>query len=69
MKASIPKVPAGLPRGRRHRTANQLHSVAIRVLRAVRDVDVESGLSGPRLSLLSVVVFASPVPVTTLAAR
>lgn len=49
-------------------TAQRLHSVAIHLLRRVRRVDEATGLSGPRLSVLSVVVFAGPVTLTELAA-
>jgi DNA-binding MarR family transcriptional regulator len=38
-------------------TASRLHSVAIHLLRRVRRVDVESGLSPARASALSVLVF------------
>lgn len=38
-------------------TAARLHSFAIHLLRHVRTVDVESGLSAARLSALSVLVF------------
>jgi DNA-binding MarR family transcriptional regulator len=48
--------------------ANRLHSAAIHLLRAVRVEDRASGLSGPRLSLLSVVVFGGPLPMSALAA-
>jgi hypothetical protein len=37
--------------------AELLHSTAIRLLRAVRRVDESSGLTAPRLSALSVIVF------------
>jgi DNA-binding MarR family transcriptional regulator len=48
--------------------ADRLHSAAIHLLRRVRVRDVELGLSGPRLSALSVVVFAGPLTVGELAA-
>ncbi len=48
--------------------ANRLHSAAIHVLRAVRKQDVRSGLSAPRLSALSVLVFRGPTRLTDLAA-
>jgi DNA-binding MarR family transcriptional regulator len=64
---SIPPVPAGLPRRPIIRTANQLHTVAVRLLRAVRTADEQTGLSAPRLSLLSVLVFAGPAPISRLA--
>ncbi|HUO84628.1 MAG TPA: MarR family transcriptional regulator [Thermoanaerobaculia bacterium] len=47
--------------------ASRLHSAAIRLLRHLRRVDVESGLSGPKLSALSVVVFAGPLSLGGLA--
>lgn len=49
-------------------TAQRLHSVAIHLLRRLRKIDEATGLSGPRLSALSVVVFAGPVTLTELAA-
>jgi DNA-binding MarR family transcriptional regulator len=48
--------------------ADRLHSAAIHLLRRVRVRDVELGLSGPRLSALSVVVVAGPLTVGDLAA-
>jgi DNA-binding MarR family transcriptional regulator len=48
-------------------TADRLHSGAIRLLRAVRAADRATGLSGPRLSALSVVVFAGPLSMAELA--
>jgi DNA-binding MarR family transcriptional regulator len=63
----LPRLPAGLPPDRRHETANVLHSAAVRLLRAARTADVDLDLDGPRASLLSVLVFAGPLPVTTLA--
>ena len=48
--------------------ADRLHSAAIHLLRSVRRVDARTGLSGPRLSALSVVVFAGPVTLGELAA-
>lgn len=47
--------------------ADRLHSIAIHLLRRLRRVDEASGLSGPRLSALSVVVFGGPVTLTELA--
>jgi DNA-binding MarR family transcriptional regulator len=49
------------------RTADRVHSAAIHLLRRVRAEDVASGLSGPRLSALSVVVFGGPLSLTALA--
>ena len=48
--------------------ADRLHSAAIYLLRRARVRDAELGLSGPRLSALSVVVVAGPVSVRDLAA-
>ncbi len=48
--------------------ADRLHSAAIHLLRRARARDGEPGLSGPRLSALSVVVFAGPLTVSELAA-
>lgn len=50
------------------RTADRLHSAALHLLRWVRAVDTASGLSAPRLSLLSVLVFGGPRTVGELAA-
>ena len=47
--------------------ADQLHSAAIHLLRTLRKEDDASGLSAPRLSALSVVVFAGPITLGQLA--
>jgi DNA-binding MarR family transcriptional regulator len=47
--------------------ADALHSAAIHLLRRVRRVDTESGLSPARLSALSVVVFGGPLRISDLA--
>ena len=49
-------------------TADRLHSAAIHLLRRLRKQDDASGLSAPRLSALSVVVFGGPLPLGALAA-
>lgn len=49
------------------RVADRLHAAAIHLLRALRPADRASGLSGPRLSALSVAVFAGPIRLTALA--
>lgn len=49
--------------------ADRLHSAAIHVLRRVRTVDPESGVTAARLSALSVAVHAGPLPVGDLAGR
>jgi DNA-binding MarR family transcriptional regulator len=47
--------------------AELLHSTAIRLLRTVRRVDELSGLTAPRLSALSVVVFSGAITLGKLA--
>jgi len=47
--------------------ADRLHSAAIHLLRRLRAEDSASGLSAPRLSALSVVVFAGPLTLSDLA--
>jgi DNA-binding MarR family transcriptional regulator len=47
--------------------ADQLHSAAIHLLRQLRREDDASGLSAPRLSALSVVVFGGPLTLGDLA--
>jgi DNA-binding MarR family transcriptional regulator len=48
--------------------ADQLHSLAIHLLRRVRQVDAETGISAARLSALSVIGFGGPCTVSDLAA-
>jgi DNA-binding MarR family transcriptional regulator len=48
--------------------ATGLHAASIRLLRLLRREDQEAGLSGPRLSALSVIVFAGPLSLAELAA-
>lgn len=48
--------------------ATRLHSASIRLLRTLRREDDGSGLSAPRLSALSVIVFAGPLSLAELAA-
>lgn len=48
--------------------ADRLHSAAIHLLRGLRAEDRATGQSGPRLSALSVIVFAGPLPMSDLAA-
>lgn len=50
------------------RVADRLHSAAIHLLRRLRAEDDASGLSGPRLSTLSVIVFGGPITLGELAA-
>jgi len=47
--------------------ADKLHSAAIHLLRRLRAEDTATELSAPRLSALSVVVFAGPVALSDLA--
>jgi DNA-binding MarR family transcriptional regulator len=47
--------------------ADQLHSVAIHLLRRLRREDAGSGLNAPRLSALSVIVFGGAVTLGDLA--
>jgi DNA-binding MarR family transcriptional regulator len=47
--------------------ADRLHSAAIHLLRRLRKEDAKTGLSAPRLSALSVVVFGGPVTLGELA--
>jgi DNA-binding MarR family transcriptional regulator len=49
------------------RVADRLHSVAIHLLRRLRQEDAGIGLSGPRASALSVVVFGGPITLGDLA--
>ncbi len=65
--ASRPSRPAP-PGDRVLAIADRLHSGAIRLLRSLREVDAATGLSGPRSSALSVIVFRGPLPIGALAA-
>jgi len=56
------------PEPRSEALADQLHSAAIHLLRQLRKEDDASGLSAPRLSALSVVVFGGPLTLGQLAA-
>ena len=53
---------------RAEEVAARLHSAAIRLLRMARRQDDAGGLSAPRLSALSVIVFAGPISLAELAA-
>lgn len=48
-------------------TAMHLHSAAIRLLRAVRVADAETGVSAPKLSALSVLTFGGAMSLSALA--
>ena len=56
------------PEARAGALADKLHSSAIHLLRQLRKEDDASGLSAPRLSALSVVVFGGPLTLGQLAA-
>ena len=56
------------PEARAAALADKLHSAAIHLLRQLRKEDDASGLSAPRLSALSVVVFGGPLTLGQLAA-
>lgn len=47
--------------------ADQLHAACIRLLRQVRVADAETGISAPKLSALSVLVFAGAQSLASLA--
>jgi DNA-binding MarR family transcriptional regulator len=56
------------PDARAESLADKLHSSAIHLLRQLRKEDDATGLSAPRLSALSVVVFGGPLTLGQLAA-
>jgi DNA-binding MarR family transcriptional regulator len=56
------------PEAQAEALADKLHSSAIHLLRQLRKEDDASGLSAPRLSALSVVVFGGPLTLGQLAA-
>jgi DNA-binding MarR family transcriptional regulator len=51
-----------------HAIAERIHSAAIRLLRRLRKADATSGLPGPKLSALSVLVFGGSQTLKDLAA-
>jgi DNA-binding MarR family transcriptional regulator len=55
------------PRPADFETADRLHSAAIHLLRRLRTEDAEAGLTAPRMSALSVIVFAGPLSIGELA--
>lgn len=67
VRASAPPISAAAM-ARPHESADRLHSLAIHLLRRLRRADDASGLSAPRLSALSVIVFGGPINLTALAA-
>ena len=60
--------PPARPRVALQGLADRLHSAAIHLLRGLRRVDDATGLTAPRLSALSVLVFAGPRTLGELAA-
>ncbi len=48
--------------------ATRLHAASVRMLRMLRRQDEATGLTGPRLSALSVLVFGGPMSLAELAA-
>lgn len=50
------------------RVSDRLHSVTIHLLRRLRAEDTQTGLTGPRASALSVLVFGGPMTLGALAA-
>lgn len=67
---SCPSPPLGTssePAADPGRVADRLHSAAIHLLRRLRQEDAAVGLSAPRLSALSVIVFAGPLSLGELA--
>src|SRR5215210_541383 len=68
MSRQLQRSKGSLPQSRsRTDVADHLHSAAIRLLRALRRQDDKWGLSAPRLSALSVVVFGGPIKLGDLA--
>jgi DNA-binding MarR family transcriptional regulator len=65
---ALPARPASVPDDERHRTANVVHSAALRLLRRASTADSEMDLDGPRASVLSILVFAGPQAMSRLAA-
>lgn len=65
---ALPSVPDGLPNDATHEVGTLLNSVSIRLLRKIRRTDRQvSGLTAPRASALSVLVFAGPQTIGRLA--
>lgn len=56
------------PEAVRYALADMLHRGAIGLLRGIKAADQETGISPPRLSALSVLVFAGPQSLASLAA-
>ncbi len=67
MTGHLPTLPAGVARSPVSEAANRVHSMAIHTLRTAAVDDRRLGLTPERLSLLSVVVYAGPLPVGQIA--
>jgi DNA-binding MarR family transcriptional regulator len=68
-RPDTPAPAAAPPPDPRHvAAAERLHSAAIHLLRRLRREDAASGLTAPRLSALSVLVFGGPLSLGALAA-
>src|SRR5258706_1406283 len=65
METTSRQAPAPAPAPKA--VADRLHSAAIHLLRRLRVEDKAMGLSGPRTSALSVIVFRGPVTMSALA--
>jgi DNA-binding MarR family transcriptional regulator len=62
-------LPAGLPTDHRVEVANRLNSAAIHLLRRISRDDGVDGVTGARLSALSVLVYGGPMSAGSLARR
>ena len=70
-KRASPRAPGGRPpesTDEAQALADRVHSAAIHLLRRLRREDARSGLTAPRLSALSVLVFGGPRSLSELAA-
>ncbi len=56
-----------MPRPDRAKLIERFHHLAIRMLRSLRHVDEARGFSGPRASVLSILVFRGPMSLGDLA--
>jgi DNA-binding MarR family transcriptional regulator len=56
-----------MPRPDREKLIERFHHLAIRMLRSLRQVDETAGFSGPRASVLAVLVFRGPMSLSELA--
>ncbi len=61
------RLPKGLEKSDRNALANNLHSIAIHILRDARKTDLQSGLTPERLSILSILVYVGSKTVNEIA--